>query len=170
MILKGSLIEQYRVIHATRKIYSRGGCIQRYVKDVADIVSKVPTSTILDYGCGKGKQYTEDKIHESWGIMPTLFDPGVVGIHKLPEGKFDGVICTGVLEHIPELEIKETLARLASYAEKWCFLVIGVGPTNKKLLDGRQAHVTIKSPSWWNNRINAAFLESGALVWRHYEP
>jgi hypothetical protein len=154
--MTGALIEQYRQIHRTKR-YSHGGCVQRYVNDITHLCCAIPTRTILDYGCGKGLQYTEDKIHEPWGVMPCLFDPGVPGIDELPDRTFDGVICTGVLEHIPEDEIVVALDNLTRYAKRWAFIVVGIRPTKKLLPDGRQAHVTLRPKEWWCERIKASF-------------
>lgn len=113
---------------------------------------------MLDYGCGKGLQYTEDRMHDAWGgIMPTLFDPGVPGLDELPEGTFDAVICTGVLEHIPGPEIVGTIERLAYYTNKWAFISIGCSPSKKMLPDGRGVHVTLKAEQWWLDKLRPAF-------------
>ena len=61
--------------------------------------------TLLDYGAGQGWQYTEECYHVLWNIMPTLYDPAVAAFHVKPSQRFDGVICTDVLEHIPEAEL-----------------------------------------------------------------
>lgn len=173
--LPGSLVKQYIRIHKRGKRYARGGCLQRYTLDLADIIARIPTKTILDYGCGGGKQYTEDRIQESWGYTGeiTLFDPGVPTINELPVGTFDGVICTGVLEHIPEDEIDMAINNLASYADKWAFIVVGIEPTRKLLPDGRQAHVTLQPPQWWEDKIKSAFAHEGmsrAKVVLKFEP
>ena len=105
--LPGELIPLYRQVHAKGgKRYKGGSTLRRYVDEIAHIVQDTDTITILDYGCGRGHQYFDDRMHERWGgIMPTLFDPGVAGLDELPAGEFDGVICTGVLEHIPRERI-----------------------------------------------------------------
>lgn len=165
--LDGQLVQLYRQMHQKRKQRYRGGStLRRYVAEIAAIIAETQTQTILDYGCGKGMQYFEDELHGAWGgIMPTLFDPGVPGIDELPEGQFDGAICTGVLEHIPRNELPQAFENLAWYSRKWCFLAIGIALAHKKLPDGRNAHVTVKPPEWWVERIEPYFA-GGATV--HY--
>jgi 2-polyprenyl-3-methyl-5-hydroxy-6-metoxy-1,4-benzoquinol methylase len=169
MRVKGSLIWLYVRLHKSRsKRYKRGGCIQRYVSDISEIINEIPTRSILDYGCGGGKQYTEDAIHEAWKIQPVLFDPGVPGLDELPAKTFDGVICTGVLEHIPEEEIDGALANLVRYARMWVFIVVGLKRGNKQIYKGKLAHVTLKPAQWWQDKIENAFARR-AKVWLKFE-
>ena len=163
--LSGKLIPLYREMHEGKR-YRGGSTLRKYIADIAQLVAETGTQTILDYGCGKGMQYEEDGLHEAWGgIMPTLFDPAVPGIDVLPDGQFDGVICTGVLEHIPGRELPQAFENLAKYARKWCFLAIGTALAHKSLPNGQNAHVTVKTPEWWMERIDPYF-EGGAQV--HY--
>jgi hypothetical protein len=169
MRLEGELIRQYRKMHAGR-VYRGGSTLRKHVADIAKLVAEIPTETILDYGCGKGMQYIEDGLHEAWGIMPTLFDPGVPEIDELPDGTFDGVICTGVLEHVPRREIDDAISNLVRYAGKWAFISIGCSPSNKRLPNGRDVHVTLKPEEWWLDKLHAAFgdrvrLET-SFIWR----
>lgn len=111
---------------------------------------------MLDYGCGEGRQYTERRVHDAWGIMPALYDPAVSGLDVLPLGKFDGVVCTDVLEHVPEDELDGVLAELRGYAKLWCFISVCCRPAkpNKNLPgSGGNAHVTIHPKEWWRQRF-----------------
>lgn len=154
----GRLIPLYEQLHRSGKYYDHGGTVSRYVEEIARIISEVPTETILDYGCGGAINYTVYKMHERWGgIMPTLYDPAVRCYNTLPLGQFDGVICTGVLEHIPEDELPEAFELLSNYAQKWCFLLIGCKLSKKRLPDGSQPHVTLRPRDWWWEMIANAF-------------
>ena len=156
--LSGELIPLYRQLHdKAGKKYKGGSTLRKYVDEIASIVKGTDTRTILDYGCGRGRQYIDDKMHEAWGIMPTLFDPGVAGLDDLPVGQFDGVICTGVLEHIPRGELPTAFSNLAGYARKWCFIAIGIALAHRRLPDGTNAHVTVKPPDWWQQKLEPVF-------------
>ena len=155
--LPGKLIPLYRQVHEAGKYYRGNSTLRKYVNDISQIIREIETGSILDYGCGKGLQYTEDRLHKPWGIMPTLFDPAVSGIDELPEGQFDGVICTGVLEHIPQDELQAAIDNLSRYARKWAFLAIGISPAHKTLPNGQNAHVIVKPPEWWKQRLEPAF-------------
>jgi hypothetical protein len=154
----GRLIPLYRRLHRESKFYGLGGTVSRYVDDIRRIVAETDTSSILDYGCGRGDNYSIHNMHSRWGgLMPTLYDPGVPKFDKLPTGKFDGVICAGVLEHIPEDELGETTDLLAGYATKWAMLILGCRKSNKRLPDGSPVHVTLRTREWWWDRLSVAF-------------
>lgn len=150
-----SLVDQYREMHL--KGHFAGYSLKAHTEDIRQLVQLTRAKSLLDYGCGKGHQYSLSKMHRVWGgIMPTLYDPGVEQLSTKPSAKFDGVICTDVLEHIPEGEVEETLREIFSYATKFVYLSICTRPAKKTLPDGRNAHVTIKEPAWWAGKIHAA--------------
>jgi len=146
-----TLIDQYRQLHEAGKF--RGLSLLPHVKLVAGLVKETESKTLLDFGCGKGEQYTKHFCHEAWGIMPTLYDPAVPGLDRKPDLKFDGVICSDVLEHLPESQLPAALDEIFGYARKFVYLSITTRPARKHLPDGRNCHLTVKPPSWWMNLI-----------------
>lgn len=95
-------------------------------KRIKTIIDRLGVTSILDYGCGKGKQYdtaiNRDKdgksITEFWGITPTMYDPGVRKYAAEPVGKFDLVICVQVLASIPRGDLPWVIDRLYGFANK----------------------------------------------------
>ena len=88
----------YRAMHASDKAF-RGNSIKSAVPFIADLVRRTSPRHLLDYGCGKGRQYSERRVHEEWGgLEPHCFDVGVPAFADTPQGPFDGVICTDVME------------------------------------------------------------------------
>lgn len=87
--------------------------------------------------------------------MPTLYDPHVDKFSMKPSEKFDGVIFTDVLEHIPEHEINKTWLDVINYGKEYGFIfaTICVREAKKKLPDGRNCHLTVKSKEWWLNKL-----------------
>ena len=79
----------------------------------------------------------------------TCYDPAVPEFSKLPDGKFDIVICTSVLEHIPEDQLMDTIKTIFSKANKFVFFVIHCGLATNLLSDGTNAHCTIYHPKKW---------------------
>jgi len=89
----------YKQMHAKGKF--PGHSTEKWSDQIAEIIKEFNIKTILDFGSGKGMQYTELKLHEKWGVeMPTLYDPAVPGLDKIPNIMlpFDMVICCDVLE------------------------------------------------------------------------
>lgn len=148
---------QYREFHRLNPRLSRGLSIMPHVDDIAALVRDTGAKTLLDYGCGKGAQYSEAKVHERWGgIMPTRYDPGIGEFSEYPSGEFDGVICTDVLEHVEDPD--HVLGELFRLACKFVFLSISCVPSKKgKVLpDGRPLHIQVHPPEWWRPKIEHA--------------
>lgn len=143
----------YAELHQNQKHFL-GYSILPHVERIKGLVEDTGSRTLLDYGCGKGFQYLKERVHEAWGILPYCYDPGVRAISDKPQGKFDGVICTDVLEHIEESDVPGVLDELVGYAHRFVFLAICCRPAgHKRLPDGRDVHVTVKPPEWWEARI-----------------
>lgn len=151
-----NIIEQYRILHQ-RGAWFKGTAIKGYTGDIGNLIEQTGAKTLLDYGCGKATYYLDRMVHEDWGVpLPYLYDPGVVKQNhviksvKPPKGtKFDGVICTDVLEHVENP--KEVVQELLDYAEKFLFCTISCRHSNdkKRLLDGRGLHISVYPPDWW---------------------
>ena len=157
-------IEQYKQAHSDPTTFP-GISVRYYVKDVANLIKETEANTLLDFGCGKGQQYTNPELmkkwgqtpNKVWGIMPTLYDPAVDQYNKFPEGKFDGVVSTDVMEHVPEDAVNHVLEQIFSKADKFVFMAIAtyVGKaTSYKLPNGEQPHITVHTDAWWIDRIS----------------
>jgi hypothetical protein len=97
-----------------------------------------------------------------------LFDPAYEPYEKLPTGTFDGVLCTDVLEHCPEEDIDWIIEELFGFAEKLVFCTIACYPARKRLPSGENAHVTLKNPGWWIDRIGAAAAKRNGVKYVKY--
>jgi len=117
----------------------RGSDCKNYHNQIRYLMDKYNAKTVLDYGCGKGRQYTDEVsygLDEGGATEPMnfktrinadsvfLYDPCVEGIDQLPpEGtKFDAVICTQVLGSIPDADMEWLKNLLMSYPTKFCFI------------------------------------------------
>lgn len=170
--------KEYSRLHEQYPKYFAGWTIKRYVDDIAKAVAAHEAKTLLDYGCGKGYQYLVRRVHERWGnILPTCYDVGVRQLAERPEGIFDGVICTDMLEHIEETDVPRILDDLLHYAGKFMVLGISCRPEQndvKKLSDGRGVHICVREPSWWSSRIREAVARDARVtaltIYAIYEP
>lgn len=141
------LLDQYQLLH--KKGLFRGGSLYKHRPEIEKLLKETDCKTLLDYGSGKGQLHQE----QPFNVKFTLYDPAVKGINVLPSGKFDAVICTDVLEHIPAEELDESLENIFSRAEKLVYLSISTKPANKILPNGLNAHVTVKPKTWWLEKL-----------------
>ncbi len=104
--------ERFRAI-PPQKVF-RGFSLLPHVEAIKRLIDEHGATTLLDYGSGKGRQYTSVvelgsracTVPEAWGVeAPACYDPAYSRHSALPAGRFDGVICTDVLEHCPEEDI-----------------------------------------------------------------
>lgn len=148
----------YEEMHRNPGMMAAGAATVPYAECIARLVRHYGARTLLDYGCGKPGHYAPPiELHKRWGgIMPTLYEPAVSGLHELPAGRFDGVICCDVAEHVaPEL-VQDFLRRVIGYGTKFVFFTICPRPAKKKLPDGRNAHLTVRPPEWWKLELQLA--------------
>lgn len=135
----------------------RGLSVINHDREIHGLIRATGSVRLLDYGCGLGHQYTEQQLHKRWGVpMPTLYDPGVAGLDTKPQGRFDGVICSDVLEHVPEELVDNVIAELFDYAERFLWASVCCRPA-KKFFDPdtrtRNLHLTVQPQKWWVDRF-----------------
>lgn len=145
-----------------------GRSLKNHINIIGDAVGRYGIRTILDYGCGKAIGYQEARmtlpdgrklrgLKEIWGVDDIrLFDPGYPPYSEPPIGTYDAVICTDVLEHCPEEDIDWIVGELFGFARKFLFCSIACYPAEKNLPNGENAHITLKNPGWWLDRIDIA--------------
>lgn len=148
-------LDQCKELHATRKVFSGRGCL-KYADMLVALSQKVGAQNALDYGCGKGNQYMPEhdkgyRLEGQLGYIVTKYDPAVPAFMARPEGQFDLVWCTDVMEHIPEQDIVQTIIDLDCYARKAMFVTVATHAAKKSLPNGENAHVTQKPGEWWRD-------------------
>ena len=154
-----------------------GSSLARHIVRIKRLVDATGAKTILDYGAGKGLQYRPQKIvvdgqhvadgiAEYWDVDEVrCYDPGYGPHSSLPDGKFDGAVCTDVLEHCPEEDLAWILDEILGYAEKFAYLNVACFPARKSLPNGENAHATVRSPDWWRDLVTARAASHPALRW-----
>ena len=145
------LISQYRQMHEAGHFDGRS--LEHHIPAIRSLIKETNSTTVLDYGCGKAYLWKEEHLADDLGVTVALYDPAVVGIAKLPDGPFDGVICTDVLEHIPAQSMNNVINAIFMRARKFVFLSICTREARKTLPDGRNCHVTIRPELWWSEKI-----------------
>ncbi len=181
------LIALYRRLHAEgekrlglapEKTYP-GKSLLPHLKRIKELIVSTGARTVLDYGCGKGYQY--DPVHmvipgeegvwegvlDYWDIDEVrCYDPCYDRYSKLPEGKFDGVISTDVLEHCPEEDVPWILDEMFGYAARFVFANVACYKAVTTLPNGENAHCTIRPPAWWDSAFKAAARKRPSVTWQ----
>lgn len=135
--------EQYRdLLKEAHKEPGWGTSAPNHIEDVCEVIRETKSQSVLDYGCGKGAL--------SEIIDVTNYDP--VTYPNKPE-PHDLVLCIDVMEHVERGSVDAVLEHIRSLMRRAAFFVISCQPAIKMLADGRNAHITIKSPDWWVEKL-----------------
>jgi hypothetical protein len=151
--------------------------VVKYQKKIRDLVQRYNAKTILDYGCGKGLQYTdplpygtgpgEELPMDQWqtfdqylGVKVFKYDPCIKEFETPPPAntKFDGVICTQVLNSIPDDDMAWVRKELEQYATKFCF----IGLNFQREAKGKK---TIYDPTYFRERRTRKFFKKYYADW-----
>lgn len=140
----------------------RGLSVLQHSKQIRDLVREHKAKTLLDYGCGAGDAYrSPHRVHAEWGLRwfdVTLYDPAFKQHADAPSGRFGGVLCSDVLEHVPELQVDAFIATLFRHARGFVWASVCCRPAKKCFPDGTNLHVTLHPLDWWDARFKAAQL------------
>jgi len=146
--------QEYVELHQKHPDIFTGRSTYEHKDRIANLIELTGSSTVLDYGCGKGKQYTIDQYDLYWGVEVDCYDPAVDIYKTLPDKKYDGVIAIYVMEHIPEEEVDEVLEKIFSRAEKFVYLAIDDFEGRRTFSDGvTKIHVCLRSQEWWDDKV-----------------
>ncbi|MDH4275482.1 MAG: class I SAM-dependent methyltransferase [Gammaproteobacteria bacterium] len=162
------LLDQYKKLHQEGDVAKgvpgaemfRGIRLLPQAPRIGQLAAETGATSLLDYGCGKAEQYTVPydapdgrrwpTVLQYWGITQLQrYDPGYAPFSEKPTGKYDGVVCTDVLEHCAEEDMPWIFEELFSYAKKFVFVNAACFTAKKTLPNGENAHCTVKPPDWW---------------------
>jgi len=146
MLITDKYIKLNEQLHADRPGYGAGG--GRWTNYVTQLCETNMTDDVLDYGCGKGV------LAATIGWEINQYDPATRPGTPVPA---DVVACTDVLEHIEPENLDDVLSHIASLTKKVAFLNISTRKANKKLKDGRNAHLIVKPAEWWAKQLSKYF-------------
>ncbi len=149
--------------------YEWGDTGGRYAGDliVRMLTKRQDLKTVLDYGCGEGSLQKYVEKHGITNRKWTLYDPGIAGIDVKPEGTFDLVVTTDVLEHVEPDQQDAVITELCNYADKAVFNEIACYATAHKFSSGpykgQDLHINLKIPCLWKREIEAIAKPLGFL-------
>lgn len=173
--------------HATQNKTFSGQFTWKRRKKIKDIIDQRDCHSILDFGCGKCKQYDpavnrDDEgrsLEEFWGIKPYRYDPGVPAYSTKPVGKFDLVICVQVLCAIPKRDLPWVIDELYSYADKALFVSERLGNPHKPIYNDIADEMPRYTAEEWIQllrrpgspiRLTIAFRNTIAPMKKYFEP
>lgn len=156
--------------HASSKTFS-GKFLRPHAPFIKEIIDRFGCTSILDYGCGKGVQYTWRNadptgsipvgmtIEEFWGVDVTKFDPAYPPFAAEPTGAFDLVICTHTLGSIPTADLPVIVDRLFGLAGKALYIAEKIGAVKKDVLSRPDRHPI----GWGRNQWIAALTRAHTI-------
>lgn len=147
-----SYIEQYRLLYKNKPEYGKTSLSLFPI--VASLIRQMGCSEILDYGCGQSQ--LADVLEKKLNVFVYKYDPAIAKFSILPTRKFDFVICTDVLQHIPIKDLNEVLLQIKKYSSN-CFFYIKCSKHHTLLPNGMLANCTVHSPKWWQTRLGLFF-------------
>jgi len=154
-----------------------GRSLPRQAPRIKKLIARTGARTVLDYGSGKGRQYLPagimengvvrwNSMQEYWGVESIrCYDPGHLPFCVLREGRFDGVICTDVLEHCPEDDLPWIVGELFGFARLFVFANVACYPAIKTLPNGENAHCTIRPVEFWRGLFDKAAAATSGVLW-----
>lgn len=106
--------------------------------------------TVVDFGCGKGNLVRRLKNDYS-NLTVFGFDPANPEFASIPD-KVDLIFSTDVLEHVEPQLLDKTLSDLCGRCRVQYHLIACHYASNI-LPDGRNAHLIVRTPDWWQNKF-----------------
>lgn len=141
-------------LHTDNLAYGVGG--GKHAKTVIKLCNSLNSTSVLDYGCGKG-YLAKELPFPIWE-----YDPAIPGKDQPPRAA-DLVVCADVLEHIEPEKIEYVLDDLRRCTKKVGYFVIHTGPSSKSLSDGRNSHLIQQPEAWWRKKLEM-FFEIGRIL------
>ena len=136
-----------------------GGSTILSKNQVKKFIDEIKPTTILDYGCGGGTQYTNEKCHEYWGVdLPYMYDPYIEKYSIKPTGYFDLVLCLDVLECLHYDEFHDVLDEICAFGDALYFK-IDTNKATKQLRGGIDMHTIQNTEDWWYETLEILIPE-----------
>jgi len=152
-----ALVPLYREMAASGDQF-HGLSILQHKAQIGKLIVRHGARKVLDFGCGRGDAYkSPHKVHRDWNLKwwdVTLYDPSFPTHDEKPGGKFDGVLCSDVLEHVEEADVDAFIEDLFTRASKFVWASVCCRPA-KKCFPGTETnlHVTIHPVEWWDQKF-----------------
>lgn len=139
---------QLKALHAAPRGFGNSGA--KHAPAVISWANLIGAQSVLDYGAGAGS--LSAAIHAAkWPGLLLDYDPAISG--KDIKAPADLVVCTDVLEHVEPRCLSAVLADLSLLGRRGFYFCISTQPAHKQLPDGRNAHLIVQPPDWWEQQL-----------------
>ena len=168
-------LEAAKEHHRSSKTYS-GSFLRPHGVFIKEIVDRLGCRSILDYGAGKGVQYSWVNpkngltLEQWWGVPVTKYDPAYEPFSAEPEGKFDLVICTHTLGAVPSVDVPWLVDRLYGFANKAIYVAEKLDPVRKKIHSSPEIYPREWSADRWKSVLSRASDIEVTLSTREIKP
>jgi len=132
-----------------------GTSARKHKANVERLIEAIGARTLIDYGCGKGELFKT--IRPNTSIQVIEYDPGIEGKDTRPAGSYDLLVCLDVMEHIEPDHLNEVMEHFKDLIGKFGFFVISNRYAKAVLPDGRNAHLIVENPVWWESVFKTHF-------------
>lgn len=161
------LIPRYREMAATGEQFF-GLSVLQHVASIKKLARSVGAKSMLDYGCGRGDAYrSPHKLHRQIGISRLavrLYDPAFPQHDRPPQGRWDLVVSSDVLEHVPAGDVEAFLRTVFNHARKAVWISVCCRPAKKTFPGtGINLHVTLQPYLRWHEAVSRASVEAGGI-------
>jgi len=149
--------QQYYTYHHAQDdnfFMGNGKLFKSHANKMKTLIEMTGSSTLLDYGSGKGFQYSTLNTDSYWNVSVDCYDFAIPEFKTLQDKKYDGVMCMDVFDLVPEEEVDQALTEIFSRATKFVYIVIRNWPSKKFLEDGNSISVNMNNGEWWDNKIS----------------
>jgi len=143
------LVAQYSRIHGSK---TYGQTCHAHAAAIHACLIDLKPQVVVEYGCGQSELGRMLPYAGRW----VRYDPAISGIDRLDERRADLVINTDVLEHVPQDDLDDLLANIASLSDR-VFFSICTRPALEVLPDGQNAHCTVWPPNRWLEVLSRHF-------------
>jgi hypothetical protein len=151
MVGNPDLIDQYRQIHATSAYGTTSVKNLRFIRPEIRLLAPL---SVVDYGCGQSRLI--DQLDLGYAAKLVRYDPAIPEVSEKPAGVFDLLINVDVLEHIEEGDLDAVIGDMRSLCRD-ALIIVDTKKAVKVLADGRNAHVSLHSAAWWQDRLGRHF-------------
>lgn len=142
------MINQYKLLYELKPTY--GASSKKLFDKILTIVNEYKPKSMLDYGCGKSPLAV--MLFDATHIPCYKYDPVFEEYCIIPINKVDLVICTDVLQHIPESELDENLKEISNLGNL-CYYKIKCTDHPTRFPNGEPTNCTIYNKYWWKGEL-----------------